>query len=52
LKGEVTSLSECGQFGGWNRELMPNVTWMRVKLVHAVGYELAMNFQWSSSFAS
>lgn len=43
LEGEVPSLNECGQLGSWNREMVPNVTGMRVEFVQATGYELAMN---------
>ena len=30
-----TLLGEGGQLGSWNRQLMPNVTGMRVEFVHA-----------------
>jgi len=34
-KSLFTLLSESGQLGSWNRQLMPNVTGMRVEFVHA-----------------
>ena len=50
-KREVTLLSECGQFGGLNHEMTPNVTWMRVEFVHTTSYLLATDVaQLSSSF--
>jgi len=42
LEREVTSFSECGQFAGWNPELMPSVAWMRMEFVQMTGYLLAM----------
>jgi hypothetical protein len=49
----VTSLSEGGQLGGWNRDVMPNVTGMRAEFVQTTGYELAMNLvQLLSTFTS
>jgi len=42
-KREVTSLSKCGQLEGWNREMMPNVTWIRTEFVQTAGYEPTLN---------
>ena len=40
-KDVVISLGECGQLGGWNREMVPNIAGVRVEFVQATGYELA-----------
>jgi len=39
----VASLSEGGQLGGWNCDVMPNVAGMRAEFVQTTGYELAMS---------
>ncbi len=41
-KREVTLLRKRGQFGGWNGEMMPNITWMRMEFFQPTGYEPAM----------
>src|SRR5439155_25117511 len=46
LEREVTSFSECGQFAGWNPELMPSVAWMRMEFVQMTGYLLALAIPW------
>lgn len=45
-EGEVSSLSEGRQFVRRNRQVMPNITWMRMKLVYSTGHDLWRRFNW------
>jgi hypothetical protein len=40
-KDVVISIGDCGQLGGWNREMVPNIAGVRVEFVKATSYELA-----------
>ena len=40
-KDAVISIGECGQLGGWNREMVPSIAGVRLEFVQATGHELA-----------
>jgi len=46
LEREVTSLSERGQFAGWNPTLLPSEPWMRMAFAQMAGYLLALAIPW------
>jgi hypothetical protein len=52
-KRKITSLGECGQSRGWDREMMPKVAWMRPQFVYATIHELALDApNWAPIFDS
>src|SRR5690348_15771863 len=41
-KGEVTPFNDSRQFGCWNREIMPNVTWVWTELVRSTKHDVSL----------